>query len=110
MSIFDSLLKSIAGSPDDVVNLAEKVGISPKMAEAAIAALGRGHQMQGDTVEHAAAQTGLDPAILSQIVGHIGGEGSLTEFASIIDRDGDGNPLDDLAGLANSAKGLFGKS
>lgn len=107
MSIFDSLLQSIAGSPDDVVNLAEKVGISPKMAEAAIAALGRGHQMQGDTVEHAAAQTGLDPAVLSSIVSHIGGEGSLTEFARIIDRDGDGNPLDDLA---NAAKGLFGNS
>lgn len=107
MSIFDSLLQSIAGSPDDVVNLAEKVGISPRMAEAAIAALGRGHQMQGDTVEHAAAATGLDPAVLNQIVGHIGGEGSLTQFASILDRDGDGNPLDDLTDMA---KGLFGKN
>jgi len=106
MSIFDSLLKSIAGSPDDVVNLAEKVGISPNMAEAAIAALGRGHQMQGDTVEHAAAQTGLDPAVLSSIVSHIGGEGSLTEFARIIDQDGDGNPLDDLT---DAAKGLFNR-
>lgn len=107
MSIFDSLLQTIAGSPDDVVNLAEKVGISPKMAEAAIAALGRSHQMQGDTVELAAAQTGLDPAVLTSIVGHIGGEGSLANFASILDRDGDGNPLDDLADVA---KGLFGKS
>ena len=107
MSIFDSLLQSIAGSPDDVVNLAEKVGISPKMAEAAIAALGRSHQMQGDTVELAAAQTGLDPSVLTSIVGHIGGEGSLANFASILDRDGDGNPLDDLADVA---KGLFGKS
>lgn len=110
MSIFDSLLKGIAGSPDDVVNLAEKVGISPQMAETAIAALGRGHQMQGDTVEHAAAQTGLDPAVLSSIVGHIGGEGSLTQFASMLDRDGDGNPLDDLAGLANAAKGFLGRN
>ena len=109
MSIFDSLLQGIAGSPDDVVNLAEKVGISPQVAEAAIAALGRGHQMQGDTVEHAAAATGLDPAVLSQIVGHIGGEGSLTEFAAILDRDGNGNPLNDLSGLASAAKGLFGR-
>lgn len=107
MSIFDNLLKSIAGSPDDVVNLAEKVGISPSMAEAAIAALGRGHQMQGDTVEHAAATTGLDPSVLTSIVSQIGGEGSLTEFARMIDQDGDGNPLDDLSGLANAAKGLF---
>ncbi len=106
MSIFDSLLQGIAGSPDDVVNLAEKVGISPALAEQAIAALGRSHQMQGDTVDLAAAQTGLDPSVLSSIVGHIGGEGSLTGFASMLDLDGDGNPLDDIAGMA---KGLFGR-
>ena len=119
MSIFDDLLKGIGGAPDDVVNLAEKVGISPSQAEKAIAALGRSHQMQGDTVELAAAQTGLDPSVLSSIVNHVGGEGSLTNFASMLesnpqakglldmlDRDGDGNPLNDIAGMA---KGLFGK-
>jgi len=50
---------------------------------------------------------------------HIGGEGALESFASAIsahpdavqkvsgflDKDGDGNPLNDIAGLA---KGLFG--
>ena len=119
MSLFDSILKNIAGSPDDVKNLAAKVGIDPGMAEKAIAALGHSHQMQGDTVELAAAKTGLDAGTLSAIVGHIGGEGSLTEFASILkdnpqasgildmlDRDGDGNPLDDIAGMAGK---LFGK-
>jgi hypothetical protein len=123
MSILDEVLKGIAGSPDDVVNLAEKVGISPAMAERAIAALGQSHQMQGDTVELAAAQTGLEPSVLTNIVGQIGGEGSLTNFASMlenhpqakglldmVDRDGDGNPLNDLGGLANMAKGLFGRS
>jgi len=29
---------------------------------------------------------------------------------SMLDRDGDGNPLDDIGGLIDSAKGLFGKS
>ncbi|MFC3097285.1 hypothetical protein [Alteraurantiacibacter palmitatis] len=119
MSVFDSLLKGLAGAPDDVVNLAEKVGISPAMAEKAIAALGRSHQMQGDTVELASAQTGLDTGVLSSIVQHIGGEGSLTSFATMLndnpqakglldmlDKDGDGNPLNDIAGMA---KGLFGK-
>ncbi|MCL6249571.1 hypothetical protein M3P36_00715 [Altererythrobacter sp. KTW20L] len=119
MGIFDGILKGIAGSPDDVVNLAEKVGISPAMAEKAIAALGRSHQMQGDTVELASAQTGLDTSVLNQIVSQIGGEGSLTSFASMLennpqakglldmlDRDGDGNPLNDIAGFAS---GLFGK-
>jgi len=107
MSVFDSILKGIGGAPDDVVNLAKKVGIDPAIAEKAIAALGQAHQQQGDTIEGAAAKTGLSTGTLSQIVEHIGGEGSLTEFANMLDRDGDGNPLDDIAGIA---KGLFGKS
>jgi ATP phosphoribosyltransferase regulatory subunit HisZ len=119
MSILDEVLEGIAGAPDDVVNLAEKVGISPSMAEKAIAALGRAHQMQGDTVELASAKTGLDSSVLSAIVEQIGGEGSLTHFASMLennpqakgllemlDRDGDGSALDDIADVA---KGLFGK-
>ena len=76
------------------------------MAEKAIAVLGQTHQMQGDTVELASAKTGLDTGVLSQIVEQIGGEGSLTNFASMLDQDGDGNPLDDIADMAS---GLFGK-
>jgi len=37
----------------------------------------------------------------------IGGEGSLTHFAALLDRDGDGNPVDDVLDMA---KGQFGKS
>jgi len=107
MSIFDTILKNIGGAPDDVTNLASKVGIDPAMAEKAIAALGQAHQMEGDTVEAAAAKTGLPTGTLNQIVEAIGGEGSLMEFANMLDRDGDGNPLNDIAGIA---KGLFGKS
>ena len=120
MSVFDSILQNIGGAPDDVAGLAAKVGIDPAMAEKAIAALGHAHQQEGDTVEMASARTGLPTGTLSQIVEHIGGEGSLMEFANtvmnnpqaagvlkLLDRDGDGNPLDDIAGMA---KGLFGKS
>ena len=106
MSIFDSILSGIGGAPDDVVGLAKKVGINPAMAEKAIAALGHAHQLEGDTVEAASASTGLPTGTLQQIVEHIGGEGSLMEFANMLDRDGDGNPLNDIAGMA---KGLFGK-
>lgn len=116
MSFFDGILKNIGGAPDDVKNLAAKIGIPPEMAEKAIAALGQGHQAEGDTVEFAAAKTGLGAGTLQQIVEQIGGEGSLTEFANAIrndpssigkmfDKDGDGNPLNDLSGMA---KGLFG--
>ncbi|AOL94292.1 hypothetical protein [Porphyrobacter sp. LM 6] len=107
MSILDGILKNIGGAPDDVVNLAKQVGLDPAMLEQAIATLGRTHQLDGDTVTLAAEKTGLSPDILNKIVGAIGGEGSLTHFASMIDKDGDGNPLDDLMGMA---KGLFGKS
>ena len=106
MSLLDGILKNIGGAPDDVANLAEKVGIDPQMAEKAIAVLGQTHQMQGDTVELASAKTGLDTGVLSQIVEQIGGEGSLTNFASMLDQDGDGNPLDDIANMASS---FFGK-
>jgi len=106
MSLLDGILKSIGGAPDDVVNLAAKVGIPPEMAEKAIAALGRAHQQEGDTVAGAAAATGLDSATLAKIVEQIGGEGSLANFASMIDKDGDGNPINDIVGMAS---GLFGK-
>lgn len=117
MSMLDGILKNIGGAPDDIANLAAKVGLDPKTVEKAVATLGQTHQMQGDTVDLAAARTGLDAGTLSTIVEQIGGEGSLTEFANairndpksimgILDKDGDGNPLDDLAGMA---KGMFGK-
>lgn len=117
MSLFDSILGQI-GSNVDVANMASKLGIDPAMAEKAIAALGAAHTAPGDTVETAAAETGLDSGILSTIVSQIGGEGSLGQFAEMIkgnsalsgitgmlDKDGDGNPLNDLGGIAGS---LFG--
>ena len=106
MSIFDTILKGMAGTPDDVTNLAAKIGIDPALAEKAIAALGKAHQAPGDTVETASAATGLSTDKLSEIVSAIGGEGSLSQYASLLDRDGDGNPLNDVLGMA---KGLFGK-
>lgn len=118
MSLFDSILGQMAGNVD-VKNLAAKVGLDPAMAENAIAALAAGHQSPNDTITTAAAKSGLDASKLQEIVGHIGGEGSLASFASMLgqnpdalskvagflDKDGDGNPLNDLAGIA---KGLFG--
>ena len=118
MGIFDSILGQV-GQHADVGNMAAKLGLSPEMAEQAIAALGQSHGEPGDTITGAAAKTGLDAGMLSQIVEQIGGEGSLGQYAQalqdnpvakgllgMLDRDGDGNPLNDLAGIA---AGLFGK-
>lgn len=120
MGLLDGLLNQVAENAD-VKNLAAKVGLTPEQVESAIHALGQAHPAPGDTVAMAAAKTGLSPAVLSQIVTHLGGENALGHFAallaqqqggvlgtvsSMLDRDGDGNPLDDLAGMAG---GLFGK-
>ena len=119
MSIFDTILGQVS-EHSDVANMAGKLGIDPGIAEKAIAALGHAHQQPGDTLEFAAGKTGLDIGMLAQIVEQIGGEGSLGEFArmlednpqaagilKLLDRDGDGSALDDIAGMA---KGLFGKA
>ena len=84
MSLFDGILKKIVGAPDDVRNLAQQLGIDAGQAEAAIAALAHAHQMHGDTVELASANTGIDTDVLSKIVEQIGGEGSLVEFANAV--------------------------
>lgn len=119
MGIFDSILGQV-GQHADVGNMAAKLGIPAEVAEKAIAALGQSHGEAGDTIEGAAAKTGLDTGVLSQIVDQIGGEGSLGQYAQalqnnpqassilgMLDRDGDGNPLNDVLGMA---KGLFGKN
>lgn len=119
MSMLDALLKQVAGSPDTVADLAEKVGLDPSMVEKAVAALGAAQPKDGDTVELAAEKTGLDAGALGGIVSQLGGEGALSDLASkiggdsslsgimgMLDQDGDGNPLDDIAGMAS---GFFGK-
>ncbi len=105
MGMLDGLLGKISEHVD-VANLASKVGLTPEQAQGAVAALGQSHGEAGDTVALAAAKTGLPTDKLNDIVGHIGGEGSLASFASMIDKDGDGNPLNDITGMMG---GLFGK-
>lgn len=105
MSIFDSIVGMVSGNPA-LTNMAEKLGLDAGQAEKAIAALTEAHKQDGDTVTLAAEKTGLDASVLNQIVEQIGGEGSLTRFTQMLDRDGDGNALDDIAGFAS---GLFGK-
>ena len=105
MSIFNDLLGSIGGEAPDIENLATKVGISPEMAEQAVAALGAAHQAPGDTVEGASEATGLDPSIISQIVEHIGGEGSLGQFAQMIANNPEAQGM-----IGNFAGRFFGKA
>jgi hypothetical protein len=104
MSLLDGILSQVTGNAD-IQNLAAKVGISPDQAESAVMALAKSHTEPGDTVEGAAASTGLGSDVLSQIVGHIGGEGSLGQFASLLNGAEGSGILGKLGGLAS---GLFG--
>lgn len=103
MGLLDGLLGQVAGNVD-VANLAEKIGLPHDQVEQAIAALAEAHPQPGDTVNQAAATTGLPAGALQQIVEHIGGEGALGRFAGLLEGQGG------LAGLGGLASGLFGKS
>lgn len=121
MGLLDGILGQIGRGNLDVGAIARQVGIDPAIAESAIAALGQAHPEPGDTVEAAAQQTGLSADTLNQIIGHLGGEGALGQVAGalqsnpqilssiggMLDRDGDGNPVNDILGMAS---GLFGKN
>src|ERR1041384_2516229 len=92
MSIFNSILGQVSENAT-VQNLASKVGLSPEQAEEAIAALGQAHTEVGDTVETASQKTGIPTDKLAQIVQHIGGEGSLAQFASVLEAQGGASSL-----------------
>lgn len=103
MSMLDGLLGQLAGNVD-IKNLAAKVGLTPEQVESAVAALGQAHTDPGDTVTTAANSTGLPADILQQIVGHIGGEGALSQFASMLgEQGGFGNLLGGLGSMFNKS-------
>lgn len=104
MGLLDGLLSQVTDNVD-ITNLAAKVGLDPAQVEQAVTALAQAHPQPGDTVAQAAETTGLSSDTLQQIVGHIGGEGALGRFASLLREQGGG-----LGGLAGLASGLFGKS
>lgn len=106
MGLLDGLLGQVAENVD-VKNLAAKVGLTPEQIESAVTALGQAHVAPGDTVSTAAAATGLSAETLQQIIGHIGGEGALARFASLLGEQGGEGLLGQLGSLAG---GLFGKN
>lgn len=103
MGLLDGLLAQVTENVD-VKNLAAKVGLTPEQIESAVSALAQAHTAPTDTVTTAAASTGLSAETLQQIVAHIGGEGALGNFASLLGQQ-DG-VLGQLGGLAES---FFGK-
>ena len=101
MSFLNGILGQIGGNAT-VQNLAQKVGMSPEQVETAMTALGQAHGAEGDTVETAAANTDLPADKLQEIVGHIGGEGSLGQFASLLQSN------EGASGIMGKLSGMFG--
>jgi hypothetical protein len=97
MSLLDSMLGQVSGDAT-IENLAAKVGLEPDQVESAITALGQAHGQDGDTVQNAADATGIPSDKLNEIVAHIGGEGALGRFASILQSQGGDSGL--LGGLS----------
>jgi hypothetical protein len=103
MGILDGILGQL-GDNADVTNLAAKVGLSPEHVQSAVQALAKFHPMDVNTAEGAAAETGLPVEKLQEIIGHIGGEGALSQYASLLQGEGG------LGKLGNIASDLLGKS
>lgn len=105
MGIFDGIL----GNMGDLDALATKLGlpaesIGPLMQQIA-ADIGSGKTSVAALAETAAAH-GVSADKLQELMGQAGGpEAIMGKLGGLFDRDGDGNPMNDLSGLA---KGLFG--
>lgn len=105
MGMFDGILGNLAGLQD----IAAKIGVSPEQMQALMTEIG-GRLSRGETdisaLAATAAEHGVSADKLQELLGQFGGpEAILGKLGGMFDKDGDGNPMNELGGLA---KGLFG--
>ncbi|PZU61135.1 MAG: hypothetical protein DI547_01535 [Sphingobium sp.] len=102
MGMFDGILGNVDA-------IAAKLGVPADQVKAMTETLGARLGEGGDQASALAAtaqEHGLSLDALQDMLDGIGGpEAIMGKLGSLLDRDGDGNPLNELGGLA---KGLFG--
>jgi hypothetical protein len=106
------MLESILGNLGNLEEIAGKLGIPADkvsaLTESLQGKLGQGGDQMAALME-AAQEHGLPVDKLQGLLGGLGdgAEGIMGKVTGMLDSDGDGNPVNDLMGMA---KGLFGKS
>ena len=102
MSMFDGIL----GNVDE---LAAKFGVPADQVKPMMEAFGAKLAAGGDHVSamsDVAAAHGIPMEKVNEVIAHLGGsDGLMGKAIGMLDRDGDGNPVNELSNLA---KGLFG--
>ena len=103
--MFDSIIGKLGG----LEAVAAQIGVTPEQMQALMreiaAKIGSGETSVAALAE-TAAEHGVSADKLQELLAQFGGpEAILGKLGGMFDRDGDGNPLNELGGLA---KGLFG--
>lgn len=102
MSILDSLMGNLDG-------IAEKLGVPADKAKEMMSSLGTKLSGDGDkmqAVQDFASEHGISVDKVKEMLGGEGEGSILGKVTGFFDKDGDGNPINDLTDMA---KGLFGK-
>ena len=105
MALFDDLIGNMGG----LEAVAARIGLQPEQMQALMSEIS-GKIGAGETdvaaLATTAAEHGVSADKLQELFAQFGGpEAILAKIGGLFDRDGDGNPLNELGGLA---KGLFG--
>jgi len=101
MGVFDNLMGNLGG----LEAIAQKVGLEPEQMQGLLNEIGA-KIGSGETSVSALAETAAEHGVSARAPQQpLGPEAILGQLGGFLDRDGDGNPLNELSGLA---KGLFG--
>ena len=103
--MFDNIIGKLGG----LEAIAAQIGVTPEQMQALMAEIsakiGSGETSVAALAE-TAAEHGVSADKLQQLMAGFGGpEAIMGQIGSLFDRDGDGNPANELSGIA---KGLFG--